>query len=410
MLDLQVAYTQSGARPTGGAGPRHRLRRQQLVPDAPRAGAAPRRDRARPARLRRIAEAAAARATTWRQQWTDSRSSRRSTSTVRTWSADWLGGAIALELSTRGMVPSVTALAPAGVLDERWSDAGADAVARRRARLCAGAQPRAARVAADPPGGRDGADAVYVHPERQDADAFLGDARRSRPPWGSARRRRSGARTRARPCPWSPRRSPRAPATRCSHRAGGPRRRRCPDATHVALRRCGRLPMLNDPRLVTGVILAAAPRPTPPPPELPREFSQGPRENITVRVWPHVSGDVFPAEPGKAAGRLHGVSRCGSGGGSRGCGPRADRRAAGGRRPSSCTTPSCRKQTRSATSRAKISSWVAISIVMPSARRLRDHVQHLGDQLWVESRGHLVQQQQPRGGGGRARTSATRCC
>ena len=33
-------------------------------------------------------------------------------------------------------------------------------------------------------------------------------------------------------------------------------RRRLPDATHVALRGCGHLPMLDDPRLVTRVILA----------------------------------------------------------------------------------------------------------------------------------------------------------
>ena len=64
--------------------------------------------------------------------------------------------------------------------------------------------------------------------------------------------------------------------------------------------------------------------------------------------------------------------------------------------PSSHTTPSARKQTRLATSRAKPISWVASTIVSPSSLRSRTMFEHLGDELGVEGAGDLVEQQHPR--------------
>ena len=52
--------------------------------------------------------------------------------------------------------------------------------------------------------------------------------------------------------------------------------------------------------------------------------------------------------------------------------------------PSSRIRPPSRKQTRSAMSRAKPISWVAMTIVMPPAARLADDVEHLGDELRVQ--------------------------
>ena len=51
-----------------------------------------------------------------------------------------------------------------------------------------------------------------------------------------------------------------------------------------------------------------------------------------------------------------------------------------------------------ATSRAKAISWVASTIVMPGSARSRTIVEHLADQLGVERRGDLVEQQQRRVG------------
>ena len=62
--------------------------------------------------------------------------------------------------------------------------------------------------------------------------------------------------------------------------------------------------------------------------------------------------------------------------------------------PCSRITPPSRKQTRSAISRAKAISWVAISIVIPPVGELADHLEHLADELRVERARDLVEQHQ----------------
>ena len=56
-----------------------------------------------------------------------------------------------------------------------------------------------------------------------------------------------------------------------------------------------------------------------------------------------------------------------------------------------------------ATSRAKAISWVASTIVVPSRGQPPHDVEHLADELGVEGRGDLVEQQQGRVGGQRPR-------
>ena len=64
--------------------------------------------------------------------------------------------------------------------------------------------------------------------------------------------------------------------------------------------------------------------------------------------------------------------------------------------PCSRMTPSSRKQTRSAMSRAKPISWVAISMVMPARGELADDAQHLCDELGIERARDLVQEHDSR--------------
>ena len=60
--------------------------------------------------------------------------------------------------------------------------------------------------------------------------------------------------------------------------------------------------------------------------------------------------------------------------------------------PDSAISPSSMKTLKSPISRAKLSSWVTITIVMPdSATRAHDG-EHLADELGVERRGRLVEQ------------------
>ncbi len=167
-----------------------------------------------------------------------------------------LGGAIALELGARGLVSSVTALAPAGfwtALERRWALTLLSTV--RASALVPDLVLR--RVAADPAWRASMVRMLYVHPERQDAEAFLGDARAIKNAVGFRPTAAFGRTYTCEAVPEVPttigwgtrdRVLPPAQAARA--------RRRLPDATHVAMRGCGHLPMLDDPRLVARVILA----------------------------------------------------------------------------------------------------------------------------------------------------------
>ena len=72
----------------------------------------------------------------------------------------------------------------------------------------------------------------------------------------------------------------------------------------------------------------------------------------------------------------------------------AARRAASAAGPSSWMRPSCMKTTREPKRRAKPISWVTRIMVMPLARHVLEHLEHLAGQFGVERRGDLVEQHQ----------------
>ena len=156
-----------GHRRTAAAAARHRPPPAGLGPGRPHPGRRARRDRRRPARLRRVARAA--RRTHPRPA---DGGAPRSARCARRWSIDRphvagnsLGGLLALELGREKLVRSVTALSPAGF----WSPAerryafGVLLAMRQAARR----MPRAGGRAALPVGGRArGADEHHLRPPR----------------------------------------------------------------------------------------------------------------------------------------------------------------------------------------------------------------------------------------------------
>lgn len=169
-----------------------------------------------------------------------------------------LGAALVLELGARDMVSSVTALAAAGFwtpLERRWALALLTTT-RMSARV-----PDIVlhRVAADERVRTSMVQLLYAHPELQDADAFLGDARALKASAGSHRCWRSAERTRAPPSRTCRRRSPGGPGTGCSHHfrqhapAAG-----CRGQPTWRCAGCGHVPMVDDPALVARVLLAGS--------------------------------------------------------------------------------------------------------------------------------------------------------
>ena len=64
--------------------------------------------------------------------------------------------------------------------------------------------------------------------------------------------------------------------------------------------------------------------------------------------------------------------------------------------PTSTIAPRSMKTTRSATSRAKPSSWVTTIMVMPDAGEVAHDGEHLADEFGIERRGRLVEEHQLR--------------
>jgi len=167
-----------------------------------------------------------------------------------------LGAALALELGARALVSSVTALAPAGFwtpLERRWA-LTLLTTTRMSARV---PDIVLRRVAADERVRTSMVQLLYAHPERQDPDAFLGDARALKASAGFAPMLAFGRTYACNAEPevpttvaWGTRDRPPLQAARA--------RRRLPRATHVALRGCGHVPMVDDPALVARVLLAGS--------------------------------------------------------------------------------------------------------------------------------------------------------
>ncbi len=172
-----------------------------------------------------------------------------------------LGGAIALELGAAGLVSSVTALAPAGfwtAIERAWT------LTVLRSVWVSSLAPDflLRRIAADPLWRVQFVRHLYAHPGRQDPEAFLGDARALRDCAGF---RPTAAMGRGYVCTAVPD-VPTTIAWGTRDRVLPPvqaarARRRLPAATHVALRGCGHVPMVDDPRLVARVVLAGTARP-----------------------------------------------------------------------------------------------------------------------------------------------------
>jgi pimeloyl-ACP methyl ester carboxylesterase len=196
-----------------------------------------------------------------------------------------LGGLLAVEAASRGLVASATALSPAGF----WS-------ARDRAR--ARATLRAIRASALAPGfvtamimdnprlRASSLRVLYEHPERIDRLTALGDAAALR---GSAAFRptlRAGRRYAWAGVPptvpltiaWGER--DRVLPVRQAQRAA----RLLPEARHVTLPGCGHVPMVDDPALVAKTILRTCERAETQPSDLP--MAEEPRTEASAHRRP----------------------------------------------------------------------------------------------------------------------------
>ena len=222
-------------------------------------------DRARPAGLRRVADALPARA--------DGRGAgrlgRASSSTgsgwsARTWPATRSAAAVALELARMGAARSACALSPAGFVN--------DARGPLRAAPCSigSRRRRAARSRRTPSVRARGPRAPHAHVLAPRRAAVAGPAAR-----GGGRVRNLGALARLRGhasrrsrTSLEPGRTPSCPVTDRLGREGpapdllapGAARRGggCPSARHVTLAGCGHVPTWDDPEQVARVLLDAS--------------------------------------------------------------------------------------------------------------------------------------------------------
>ena len=146
-----------------------------------------------------------------------------------------------------------------------------------------------------------------------------------------------------------------------------------------------------------------------PPPRRPVSPLVSCRAQPTNRARLFLGTDTPRIEKRLDPGSIRAIRRRGSGRGRRACAPPAGRRCTCSGRPRSWMRPSCRKQTSSATSRAKPISWVLSSMVTPSAlssvSRSSTSPTSSGSSALVTSSSSIS-----RGLATSARAIATRCC
>ncbi|MRK00069.1 alpha/beta fold hydrolase [Aeromicrobium sp. S22] len=165
-----------------------------------------------------------------------------------------LGGAIALELGARGLARSVTALSPAGFFGtlNRLQTFALLIALRLSSQLPVGALRALSRRAW---GRRLAGASLYTHPERFTADEVFGDALALKHCAGFERTIVKGVNYAFRgrldvptTIAWGTR------DVILPYSSSAIAQERLPDAHHVALPRCGHVPMIDDPALIARVI------------------------------------------------------------------------------------------------------------------------------------------------------------
>ncbi|MGA8988442.1 alpha/beta fold hydrolase [Aeromicrobium sp.] len=165
-----------------------------------------------------------------------------------------LGGAIALELGARNLVRSVTALSPAGFFG--LVNKVQTFVLLIMLRVSSQLPARALQYTANRAWGRKlVGSSLYTHPERFTPEQVLGDALALKNCTGFERTLFAGVRYTFRQrvvvsttIAWGTR------DLILPYSSSAIAQERLPDAQHVALPRCGHVPMIDDPELVVRVI------------------------------------------------------------------------------------------------------------------------------------------------------------
>ncbi|KQY55984.1 hypothetical protein ASD11_16010 [Aeromicrobium sp. Root495] len=166
-----------------------------------------------------------------------------------------LGGAIALELGSRGMVSSVTALSPAGFFGPVSRFQALFALLVLRIVAFISPLPVLRAVAGTSFGRSASGFLLYAHPERQSAEGALGDALGLKHATAFERTAKQGVTykfDRQVPVPTTI-----AWATKdriLPYSQSATAKDRLPGAHHVPLPGCGHVPVIDDPELVTRVI------------------------------------------------------------------------------------------------------------------------------------------------------------
>lgn len=166
-----------------------------------------------------------------------------------------LGGAIALELGSRGLVSSVTALSPAGFFGPISRFQALFSLVFLRLLALVSPKPVLKALAQTEIGRKLSGMLLYTHPERQTAEGAYGDALALKHATAFERTARQGVTYRF---------NSQVPVTTTIAWATGDRilpysqaataKKRLPSAQHVDLPRCGHVPIIDDPELVTRVI------------------------------------------------------------------------------------------------------------------------------------------------------------
>jgi len=166
-----------------------------------------------------------------------------------------LGGAIALELASRGLVSSATALSPAGFFG--WVDRAWALVALSLLKLGSMLPSSALRATSRSRFGRRLIGSLlYVHPERVSAESAYGDSLALKNASAFFPTIKAGVRYVLDPTGIE------VPVTVAwgkkdyllPYWQSRTARRRLPDARHVPLPGCGHVPMIDDPHLIVSVV------------------------------------------------------------------------------------------------------------------------------------------------------------
>jgi pimeloyl-ACP methyl ester carboxylesterase len=166
-----------------------------------------------------------------------------------------LGGAIALELGSRGLVSSVTALSPAGFFGPVSRFQALASLFLLRFSALVTPKPVLRAIAGSELGRRLIGWVLYAHPERHDAEATYGDSLALKHATAFERTALSGVTYRFdRQVPVTTTVAWGTKDRILSYSQSKTARQRLPQARHVDLPNCGHVPMADDPDLIIRLI------------------------------------------------------------------------------------------------------------------------------------------------------------